>query len=230
MESHQHIRQVFDEELAALEHDVLEMGSLADIMVQLAVESLVDLDVDKAMEVVMRDDEVDQHDLQIETRCLRLLALHHPAAGDFRTVGTALKVITDIERVGDLAVDIAKAGMKIEKVLGDSKVIDIPRMTAAARAQFRKALQAYAQRDLELVEEVTQMDDEVDDLFRQLRAQIHKDMVDSPEHVVADSWLLLAIHHIERIADHAVNVAERVSFMVTGQFKQFPRGDIPAKN
>jgi phosphate transport system protein len=230
LESPQHIRQVFDEELNALEHDVLEMGSIADVMVQNAVESLVDLDVEKAMGVVQKDDEVDRHDLQIESRCLKLLALHHPAAGDFRTVGTTLKIITDIERVGDLAVDIAKAGMKIEKVFGDSRVVDIPRMAGAARSQFRKALQSYAQRDLALVDEVTKMDDEVDDLFRQLRAQIHKDMVAAPEHVVADSWLLLAIHHIERIADHAVNVAERVSYMVTGDFKQFPRGDIPVKS
>lgn len=228
MDTH-HIRQVFDEELAALEHDVLEMGSLADVMVQSAVESLVDLDVQKAMWVVRADDEVDQHDLQIESRCLRLLALHHPAAGDFRTVGAALKVITDIERVGDLAVDIAKAGMKIEKVFGDSRVVDIPRMGGVARSQFRLALQAYAQRDLAIVAEVTRMDDEVDELFRQLREQIHRDMVAEPEHVVADSWLLLAIHHIERIADHAVNVAERVSFMVTGEFKQFQRGDIPLR-
>ena len=223
MESH-HIRQVFDEELGALEHDVLEMGSLADNMVQLAVESLVELDVEKAMQVIQKDHEVDQHDLEIEARCLRVLALHHPAASDFRTVGAALKVITDIERVADLAVDIAKAGMKIEKMLGDSKVVDIPKMGAIARSMFRKALQAYAQRDLALVKEVTEMDDEVDDLFRQLRAQIHKDMLAAPEHVVADSWLLLAIHHIERIADHAVNVAERVSYMVTGEFKQFVRG------
>lgn len=223
MESH-HIRQIFDEELDALEHDVLEMGSLSDNMVQLAVESLVELNVDKAMEVIRKDDEVDQHDLDIEARCLRVLALHHPAASDFRTVGAALKVITDIERVADLAVDIAKAGMKIEKMLGDSKVVDIPKMGSLARSMFRKALQAYAQRDLGLVKEVTEMDDEVDELFRQLRAQIHKDMLAEPQHVVADSWLLLAIHHIERIADHAVNVSERVSYMVTGEFKQFVRG------
>jgi len=220
---HHHTRQVFDEELTALEHDLLEMGSLADSMVQLAVESLVDLDVEKAMEVVARDDDVDAHDLQIENRCLKLLALHHPAAGDFRTVGTAMKVITDIERVADLAVDIAKAGMKIEKMLGDSKVVDIPRMAGIARTMFRESLQAYSQRDLKLVDDVIQMDDQVDDLYRQLRAQIHSDMVDQPVHVVADSWLLLAIHHIERIADHSVNVAERVAFMVTGQFKQLAR-------
>jgi phosphate transport system protein len=229
LDSH-HIRQVFDEELEALEHDVLEMGSLTDVMIQLAVESLVDLNVEKAMDVVRRDDEVDQHDLQIESRCLKMLALHHPAASDFRTVGTALKIITDIERVADLAVDIAKAGMKIEKVFGDSRVVDVPKMAGIARNMFRKALQAYATRDLEIVDEVVQMDDEVDDLFRQLRSQIHADMVKAPDHVVGDSWLLLAIHHIERIADHAVNVAERVSFMVTGDFKQFPRGDIPLRN
>jgi phosphate transport system protein len=221
-----HTRQVFDEELEALEHDLLEMGALADEMVKLSVESLVDLDVEKALDAVGRDDEVDQHDLQIENRCLKLLALHHPAASDLRTVGTAMKVITDIERVADLAVDIAKAGMKIEKVLGDSKVVDIPRMASIARSMFRKALQAYAKRDLDLVQEVIQMDDQVDDLYRELRAQIHADMVAESEHVVADSWLLLAIHHIERIADHAVNVAERVSFMVSGQFKQLARNDL----
>lgn len=225
MELH-HTRQVFDEELGALEHDLLEMGALADEMVQMAVESLCELNVDEALEAVGRDDEVDQHDLQIENRCLKLLALHHPAASDLRTVGTAMKVITDIERVADLAVDIAKAGMKIEKVLGDSKVVDIPRMASIARSMFRKALQAYARRDLELVKEVIEMDDQVDELYRELRAQIHSDMVAEPQHVVADSWLLLAIHHIERIADHAVNVAERVSFMVTGQFRQLARDDM----
>lgn len=216
---------MIDDELNAIEHDLLEMGSFADQMVALAVESLVNLDVDLALQAIARDDDVDYHDLQIENRCLRMLALHHPAASDLRTVGTAVKVITDIERVGDLAVDIAKAGMKIEKVLGDSKVVDIPKMAGIARSMFRKSLQAFAQRDLALVEEVIQMDDQVDSLYRELRAQIHSDMVAEPEHVVADSWLLLAIHHIERIADHSVNVAERVSFMVTGQFKQLARDE-----
>lgn len=219
MEQH-HTRHAFDEELEALEHDLLHMGSAADTMIQLAVESLVDLDIPKAKDVIAKDDEVDTLDLEIENRCLRVLALQHPAARDLRLVGTAMKVITDIERVADLAVDIAKAGMKIEKVLGDSKVIDIPRMASIARSMFRKALQAYAKRDLDLVREVCEMDDEVDDLYRELRSQIHSDMQRQPEHVVADTWLLLAIHHIERIADHAVNVAERVSFMETGQLKK----------
>ena len=219
MELH-HTRQAFDEELQALEHDLLQMGAVSDAMVQLAVESLVDLDTQKAKEVIARDDEVDNLDIEIENRCLRVLAVQHPAARDLRTVGTAMKVITDIERVGDLAVDIAKAGLKIEKVLGDSKVIDIPRMASIARSMFRKALQAFAKRDLEMVREVCEMDDQVDDLYRELRSQIHSDMVSMPEHVVADTWLLLAIHHIERIADHAVNVAERVAFMETGQLKK----------
>lgn len=214
-----HTRQVFDEELQALEHDLLEMGSLADSMVVLAVESLVTLDVQKALAAIRMDDEVDERDLRIENRCLRLLALHHPIASDLRIVSTAMKMITDIERVGDLAVDVAKAGIKIEKMLGDSRVVDIPRMANIAREMFRKSLEAFVKRDLQLVAEVCAMDDQVDELYRQLRQQVHSDMVAYPEHVVADSWLLLAIHHIERIADHAVNVAERVAFMVTGTMK-----------
>jgi phosphate transport system protein len=218
MESHP--RQAFATEIAELEHDLLEMGSRAESMVGEAVESLQRLDANLAMEVLRRDDEIDQRELDIENRCLRILALQQPMAGDLRVVGTAMKMITDIERVGDLSVDIAKAGMKIEKELGDANIVDVPRMANIARAMLRESLEAYVKRDLELVRKVCAMDDEVDALYRDLRSQIHDNMCRHPDQVVADSWLLLAIHHVERIADHAVNIAERVSFMVTGKFEQ----------
>jgi phosphate transport system protein len=220
MDVQHHTRQMFDDELRELEHALLEMGSIAEQMVAQAVEALCDLDTAKAMAVIQRDDDIDTLDLDVENRCLRVLALHNPMAGDLRIVGTAMKMITDIERVGDLAVDIARAAMKIEKELGDTRVIDVPRMANVARAMFREALEAFVKRDLDLVDEVIRKDDEVDELYRQLRGQIHDSMRTQPHLVVADSWLMLAIHHIERIADHAVNIAERVHFMVTGRFQQ----------
>lgn len=213
-------RSVLSHEIAEIEHALLDMGSRAEAMVGRAVDSLVRGDADAAMEVVRIDDEVDLLDLEIEERCVRLLALQNPIASDLRLVGTALKMITDIERVGDLAVDIAKAGMKVEKELGDASYIDFPRIAGYARTMLRDALQAFVKRDLELVASVIARDDEVDDLYRVLRGQIHDRMRRSPDDVVAASWLLLALHHIERIADHAVNIAERVSFMVTGKFQQ----------
>jgi phosphate transport system protein len=220
MELHPHTRQVVDTELNQLEHDLLEMGSIAEKMVAQAVDSLCALDVKGALRVLELDDEVDQRDIEIENRCLRFIALQHPMASDLRAVGTAMKMITDIERVGDLAVDIARATLKIEKELGDANIVDVPRMANVARSMFRQALEAFVKRDVELVKAVIKQDDEVDDLYRQLRGQIHESMRSQPDLVVSDSWLLLAIHHIERIADHAVNIAERVHFLVTGEFKQ----------
>lgn len=220
MEHEPHARSSFTASLNSLEHDLLEMGSLAEAMVADAVDALVRLDTTMAMDVIRRDDEIDMRDLDIEDRCIQLLALQHPMASDLRTVGTAMKMITDIERVGDLAVDIARIALKIDKELGHTEYIDIPRMSGAARAMFRRSLEAYVKRDLSLVAKVIEQDDEVDDLYRSLRGQIHEHMRTSPKDVVAASWLMLATHHIERIADHAVNIAERVSFMVTGRFEQ----------
>lgn len=199
---------------------MLEMASIAELMVGQSVEALATLDTQLAMSVILRDDEVDQRDLSIEERCVRLLALQQPMAGDLRIIGTAMKMITDIERIGDLAVDVAKIALKIEHEYGQVGFIDLPRMANTARSMFRQALEAYVRKDLNLVREVCERDEEVDEQYRELRAQIFENMRAYPEMVVSDAWLLLAIHHVERIADHAVNIAERVNFMVTGDFKQ----------
>lgn len=219
MEPLSHTRQSFDRDLSQLEHDLLEMGSRAEHMLTKAVESLVELDIESAMTVVGSDDEIDEKEIQIENLCIRMLALQQPIASDLRIVGTALKMITDIERVGDLAVDIAKIALKIDKELGRTDIIDIRRMAGEARVMLLEAMESFVKRDLSLVEKVCQRDDEVDDMYRDLRAQIHEYMLAHPESVVSSSWLLLAIHHIERVADHAVNIAERVHFMVTGRFE-----------
>jgi phosphate transport system protein len=223
-------RQSYAEELEKLSHDLLEMGSLAESMAADAVDSLVKLDPELARDVILRDDEVDRLDLELEFECLRLILLQQPSGADLRTVATVLKAITDIERIGDLAVDIAKCGLKIEGEFGSADFVDIPRIAGLARDMFRQALHAFVTRNLDVVERVCRSDDEVDALYRQIREQIHEHMRNHPNDVVAASWLMLALHHIERIADHAVNVAERVSFMVTGAMRQIAtshRSDAP---
>lgn len=227
LERTSYARQAFDDDIRALEHDLLDMGSRAEQMITLAVDALCSLNVDLAMQVIHKDDEIDERDLQIETNCLRMLALQQPMAGDLRVVGTAMKMITDIERVGDLAVDIAKITLKVEREFGETTFIDIPKMTKEARGMFHQALQAFVHRDLNMVHQVIERDEIVDGLYRSLRTQIFANMRANPELVVSDGWLILAIHHVERIADHAVNIAERVNFMVTGQFKQLSRPETP---
>lgn len=229
-ETPQYARLGFGQEMIELEHDLLEMASRAESMVGQAVHALVNLDAPLALEVIQRDDEIDERDLAIEVRCLRLLALQQPMAGDLRAIGTAMKMTTDIERIGDLSVDIAKIALKIEKELGSTGYVDIPKMANHAQTMLRQGLEAFVKRDLDIVTSVCEMDDTVDQLYRDIREQIHENMRHHPDQVVAASWLLLAIHHIERIADHAVNIAERVSFMVTGQLKQLARShrsDLP---
>lgn len=214
-------RHAYLHALEDLEHSLLEMGTRAEQMVSMAVDALVELNTEESMRVLNADDEVDDRDLVIEDQCLQMLALQQPIGSDLRVIGAIMKIITDIERVGDLAVDIAKCAMKIDKELSTTTYVDIPRMAGIARKMFRDALEAFVKRDMDLVQAIGRADDEVDDLYRELRAQIHEHMRTTPDDVVASSWLLLAIHHLERIADHAVNIAERVGFMVTGKMEQF---------
>ena len=230
MEQPNYARHALAEGIQRLEHDLLEMGARADTMVGDAVEALARLDVSSVMRVVAADDEIDELDVAIEQRCIRFLALQQPMAGDLREIGTVMKVITDIERIADLAVDIAKIAMKVDKEYGHTDFIDLRNMAGAARKMFEHSLQAFVKRDLALVESICKQDDEVDQLYRDLRGQIHDHMRRQPENVVSASWMLLAIHHVERIADHAVNIAERVSFMVTGRLDQIAsshRSELP---
>ncbi len=129
-------------------------------------------------------------------------------------------MITDIERIGDLSVDLAKIAMKVEAEFGHSTPIDLQRMVTVARQMFRIALEAFVKRDLELVREVCELEQTVDRLYRELRAQVFANMQSDPSAAVVYGWLLLAVHHVERIADHAVNIVERVNFMVTGRLEQ----------
>ncbi len=213
-------RHHFDEEIEHLEHDVLDMASRAEAMVGKAVEALQTQNADLAKQVMLADDEIDELDLKIEGLCLKLLALQQPMARDLRIVGTTMKIITDIERIGDLAVDIAKIGIKIGNEMGDASFVDIPRIAKIARNMVSASLEAYVKKDVSKFDEINRMENETDELYRELRGQIHDYMRTHPDQVVTASWLLLAVHHIERIADHALNIAERVGFMVTGELEQ----------
>jgi phosphate transport system protein len=139
---------------------------------------------------------------------------------DLRIIGTVMKIITDIERIGDLAVDIAKVGMKIQNEMGDPSFVDIAKIAKVSRQMFRASLEAFVKRDISHLQEISAMEDETDKLYRDLRSQVHDHMRSHPDNVVSASWMLLAVHHIERIADHALNIADRVGFMVTGELEQ----------
>ena len=223
----QHVpRQSFVQEKTELEQSVLDMVSRADAQVAKAVDALVRLDKHLAHEAMMGDDEIDRRDLEIESSCIRLLALQQPMGADLREIGTILKIITDIERIGDLAVDIAKTTLKVDAELGNSSYVDLRMISEIARQMLRDSIQAFVRRDAELLPHVGHLENQVDSYYRDLRQQIHDYMRTNPDQVVAASWMILAVHHIERIADHALNIAERVGYMITGELVQLGRSDI----
>lgn len=223
MEGGLYARHAYDAELRDLEHEMVAMASIAETMVAEATEALLKLDRNLAMEVIHKDDQIDRLDLQIEARCMRLFALQNPTGADLRLVGSMMKIITDVERVGDLAVDLAKAALKIDNEAGKSDVVDLSKIAGLSRQMFREAVQAFVRRDSNLVQSVSEIEGAVDELYRQIREQIFELMKQEPEEVVPLGWLFLAIHHLERIADHAVNIAERAEFIVTGELRQLTR-------
>lgn len=196
------------------------MVGRAEVMFATSVNALARLDCDQAMEAIESDDEIDRQEIEIEEKCLRMLALQQPMGTDLREIGTILKIITDIERIGDLSVDIAKICLKIDAVVGRADYVDLPKIAAAARSMLHVGIQSFVRRDVSQFAEVQRLEDDVDAQYRELRGQIHEYMLANPDQVVAASWMLLAVHHIERVADHAMNIAERVGFMVTGELRQ----------
>ncbi|MBL8068010.1 MAG: phosphate signaling complex protein PhoU [Armatimonadetes bacterium] len=218
-------RRALDDERRLIEVELLDMVNKSVAMFNLAVRSLHQLDTGMARQALGLDDEIDRLDLEIESKCLDILALQQPMGSDLREVGTCLKIITDIERVGDLSVDISKITLKIDKELGRSDFVDLPRLAVVVTRMLNESAQMFARKSADGLDQIGKLEDEVDEMYREFRTQTQEFMVAHPEQVVAASWMLLALHHIERVADHALNMAERVHFMVTGELRQIVPDD-----
>ncbi len=216
-------RGQFEEELRRLGDEVLRMGSEADRMLDLAMQALTKQNVEIAEQVIAGDDVIDDLDIRIEMEAMRIIALQQPVARDLRLVGTALKVISDIERIGDHAVDIAKVARKLARDTFFKPLADIPYMADRVRAMLREALTAFVTHDLDLVRRVVAADDEIDDLFHKLRDELHAAMSRDANLVVQASYLLFVAYYLERVADHIVNIAERVYYVETGKLEQLAR-------
>ncbi len=218
-------RRALAEEREAIELDLLEMVNKAVAMFNLSVRGLHTVDRELAREALAADDEIDRLELEIEARCLDVLALQQPMGSDLREIGTVLKIITDIERVGDLSVDVAKITLKIDKLMGRADFVDLPKLSSVVTRMLSESAQMFSRKSADGLELIAQLEDEVDDMYREFRSQTHEFMQAHPEDMVVASWMLLALHHIERVADHALNIAERVVFMVTGEMRQIVPDD-----
>jgi len=207
----------FEEDLGMLKTRLLEMGGLAEERLQLSVRGLVERDLKPLETVLTGDGDVNQLHIEIDDRCFKLLALQQPMAVDLRAIVGAVKINTDLERVGDLAVNIAEAGVRYLQHPPVKELIDIPRMALIAQEMLRDALDSYVRRDVTLAQRVLTRDDELDLLkslvFRELLGYMLKDQ----STIKASIDLILISRHLERVGDHATNLAEDVIFMVSAQ-------------
>lgn len=212
----QHTDQRYEEELTTLRQHILEMGGLVERQIGDATNSLASGDRTLAESTIERDQDVNEHDVEIDEECLRLLALHQPAAGDLRFITTALKITTDLERIGDIAVNICERSIELSKGNSDL-LVDLPRMSTMVQKLLRDCLDAFVREDPDLALQVCQEDDAIDDLHRQMFEEVLRQMGEDAELVVPGIAQLFVSKYLERIADHATNIAEEVIFMVKGK-------------
>jgi phosphate transport system protein len=207
----------FDEELKELKKKLLEMAARAEEQIALAIRGLKDREEAMACQVLDREEAINLLDIEIDEMCLRLLALRQPMATDLRFITSAMKISGDVERIGDLAVNIAERTIDLLKAPQLKPLIDIPRMAQMSQDMVRDAINAFINRDEKLARDVCKRDDRVDELndqvFRELLTYMMQDAGTIPRAVD----LILVGRHLERIADHATNIGEDVIYMVQGK-------------
>ena len=210
-------RHHFQEQLSGLKERLLAMGGLVEERVRLALQGLVERDGALIDAVLNGDMPVNELHIVIDDLCLKLIALHSPMAADLRGIMAAIKINSDLERVGDMAVNIGEAARRYAIHPPVKRLIDIPRMGATAQSMLRDALDSYVRGDIKLAQQVLDQDDELDTLKTQVFRELLNHMLQDPSTIEPALDLILISRHLERIGDHATNIAEDVIFMVSGR-------------
>jgi phosphate transport system protein len=216
MESHEKTRH-FQEELEHLKERVLAMGGLAEDRVDNAVEALVSAEPKRLEAIVGGDEPINQLHVEIDGLAFRLLALYQPMASDLRVIVAALKINADLERVGDMAVNIAEAALRYLQHPPVKPLLDLPQMADIAQAMLRDSLDAFVRRDTALAQSVLDRDDRLDALKTKINQDLLALMVQDPSVIEGAMELILISRHLERIGDHATNIAEDIIFVVSAR-------------
>jgi phosphate transport system protein len=207
----------FHEELEALKQTLLAMGGLVEDQIRRVMQALTERDDALAQAVIDRDRQVNTYDVEVDEQCVELLALHQPTAGDLRFITTAMKIVTDLERIGDQAVNIAQRVIELNREPQLKPYIDLPRMATRAQAMVKESLDAFVARDTDLARRVCAEDAEVDALKEQIFRELLTFMMEDPRAISRAIRLILISRFMERVADHATNIAEMVVYLVEGK-------------
>lgn len=213
------MRSRFDSQLEKLNQEMILMGSLVETAIEGVCEALLQRDAPRARDIMAADPAVDRQEREIESLCLRMLLMQQPVARDLRLVSSALKMITDMERIGDQAADIAEIVTMLKDADQAAPPEHIAAMAEEARRMVHSAIDAYVQRDVKLAERVINQDDRVDALFLSVKEELVEQIARHPEGGMAALDMLMIAKYFERIGDHATNIAEWVQYAVTGLYK-----------
>ena len=214
------VRSNFEKELKHLHEDLIEMGSFVEAAIRESIEAFKTHDLELCKAIIENDVKVDDMEKRIESKCLWLIAREQPVASDLRSITTALKITTDMERIGDHASDIADITTRIADRNAFADSSHIPQMAAAAVKMVHNAVMAYVNYDLELAENTIKKDDEVDEYFNLIKRELANVFNTQPHNLDNAVDFLLIAKYLERIADHAVNICEWVHFSQTGERKR----------
>ncbi|MNI25647.1 hypothetical protein D3C73_793080 [compost metagenome] len=212
-------RSSFHQSIDELQKELLNMGESVENLIHLAVDSLSKLDDTVARFIIEDDDQIDAYLTKIDELCLRLIALQQPMASDLRIIGTAIKIATDLERIADHAVDIAKVTLRFAGEELAKPLVDIPQMAEIAKDMLRESLLSYTERNVHRAASLAEKDDQVDKLYSSVLQELIGLMGDDFNKNRQLTHLIFVAHYLERVADHATNIGEGVIYMVTGKRK-----------
>ena len=223
-----HIVKSYDEELNRMTGVIAQMGGLVEQQISASVAALVRRDTERAAEIVAIDRRIDMLEDEVEQLALRLLALRHPVAFDLRQVTTALKIASDLERMGDYAANVAKRTITLSKLEPIRPSFQIPRIAELVQGMVKDVLDAFVDRDVEKALSVWRRDEDVDTIYNSLFRELLTYMMEDPRHITPCTHMLFIAKNLERIGDHATNVAEQVNFLVRGKTveEERPKGDM----
>lgn len=209
-------RRSYERELQYIFDNLVLMCRYVESAVEKSVRALVERDFDLAREVCKGDKRIDKLERDLEQSCLRLMVMEHPVAGDFRNVSAVLKIITDLERIGDQAWDIAEITTQFGEKNYYKRLVDIPQMCTIVIQMVKDGVTAYINRDLDLARSIETTDDKVDELFSAVTSELVALIEEKPKHAKEAVMLIMVSKYLERIGDHAVNLGEWVEYAITG--------------
>ncbi|QQY79795.1 phosphate transport system protein [Keratinibaculum paraultunense] len=211
------MRNKFDKELDLLNNELIEMGNLIESSIKAAITALDEQNIELAKRVIENDKEIDDMERAIEQRCLKLLIRHQPVAKDLRFISAALKMITDMERIGDQAADISEISIRLAEETYLKELIHIPQMAEATIKMVKSSIDSFVNRDITLVKKVIAYDDTVDELFDIIKNELVELIIQDINYKEQSIDFLMIAKYLERIGDHAQNIAEWVYFAITGE-------------